>query len=90
MKAISNEVIIQTTDEDCKNQLVIRKAILADIDSVEDTYNEHFIYEKEHGSFTVFKKGVYPTREDAIKAVNAGTLYVGEENNKIVGKSVSG
>ena len=37
---------------------MIRKAILKDVNSIEDTYNEHFQYELNHAAFTVFKKGV--------------------------------
>ena len=70
-------------------QVMIRKAVFDDIDLIEDTYNEHFKYEDEHGSFTVFKKGIYPTRKDAEKAVSAGTLYVYEENNSIVGSIIA-
>lgn len=44
---------------------MIRKAVLNDISNIEDTYNEHFEYETEHKAYTVFKKGVYPTRTDA-------------------------
>lgn len=64
---------------------IIRKAASDDIELIEDTYNEHFRHEMEHGAFTVFKKGIYPTRKDAEKAVNGGTLYVYEENNNIAG-----
>ena len=53
---------------------MIRKAVFDDIDRIEETYNEHFEYEIAHKAFTVFKKGVYPTREDAEKAVNTGPL----------------
>ena len=67
---------------------MIRKATFDDIDSVEKTYDEHFLYEMEHGAFTVFKKGVYPTRKDAEKAVIAGSLYVYEKNNIIVGSMI--
>ena len=35
---------------------MIRKATSDDIESIEDTYNEHFKHETEHGAFTVFKK----------------------------------
>ena len=55
---------------------MIRKANFDDIELIEDTYNEHFKHEKEHGAFTIFKKGVYPTPKDAKKAINLGTLYV--------------
>lgn len=64
---------------------MIRKATSDDIGLIEDTYNEHFEYEAEYGAFTIFKKGIYPTGKDAEKAVNAGTLYVYEENNDIAG-----
>ena len=67
---------------------MIRKATFDDIGLIEDTYNEHFKYEIEHGAFTVFKKGIYPTRNDAEKAVNIGTLYVYEENNNIAGSII--
>lgn len=62
---------------------MIRITTVDDIDLIEDTYNEHFAHEIAHGAFTVFKKGVYPTRKDAEKALEAGTLYVHEENRGI-------
>ena len=55
---------------------MIRKAILKDVNSIEDTYNEHFQYELNHTAFTVFKKGVYPTKDDAERAIYAGALFV--------------
>ena len=67
---------------------MIRKATFDDIEMIEDTYNEHFKHEMEHGAFTVFKKGVYPTRKDAEKAMNAGTLYVYEDDNNIAGSII--
>ena len=67
---------------------MIRKATFNDIESIEDTYNEHFKYELEHGAFTIFKKDIYPTRKDAEKAIDVGTLYVYEENNSIAGSMI--
>ncbi|MGN0483076.1 MAG: GNAT family N-acetyltransferase [Lachnospiraceae bacterium] len=67
---------------------MVRKANFEDIEQIEDTYNEHFQYEREHGAFTVFKKNVYPTRKDAQKALNSGTLYVDERNNNIAGSII--
>lgn len=69
-------------------QYMIRKATFDDIELIEDTYNEHFNHETEHGAFTIFKKGIYLTRKDAEKAVNFGTLYVYEENNNIAGSII--
>lgn len=67
---------------------MIRKATFDDIELIEDTYNEHFKHENEHGPFTVLKKGIYPTKKDAEKAVGAGTLYVYEENGNIAGSII--
>lgn len=67
---------------------MIRKAILKDVNSIEDTYNEHFQYELNHAAFTVFKKGVYPTKDDAERAIYAGALFVYEENGTIVGSII--
>lgn len=67
---------------------MIRKATFDDIELIEDTYNEHFKYEIEHGAFTVFRKGVYPTRKDAEKSINSGALYVYEDNNNIAGSII--
>ena len=66
---------------------MIRKAILKDVNSIEDTYNEHFQYELNHTAFTVFKKGVYPTKDDAERAIY-GALFVYEENGTIVGSII--
>lgn len=68
---------------------MIRKAVPDDLEWIEDTYNEHFEYEMEHGAFTIFKKGIYPTRKDAETAINAGTLYVYEENRNIAGSVIA-
>lgn len=67
---------------------MIRKATFDDIELIEDTYNEHFKHEIEHGAFTIFKKGIYPTAKDAERAVNAGALYVYEEDNNIAGSII--
>lgn len=67
---------------------MIRKATFNDIEQIEDTYNEHFKHEIEYGAFTVFKKGVYPTKKDAEKAINAGTLYVYEVDGNIAGSII--
>ena len=67
---------------------MIRQATFNDLELIEDTYNEHFSHEIEHGAFTVFKKGVYPTKKDAEKAINSGTLYVYEVDGNIAGSII--
>lgn len=62
---------------------MIRKATEKDIDEVAKGYEELFDYEDKNGSTTNWVRGVYPTRETAKKGVDAGTLYVLEENGKI-------
>lgn len=68
---------------------MIRKAVLDDIPLIAETYNEHFSHEIEYGTYTVFKKDVYPTQKDAEKAICAGTLYVYEVNNNIAGSIIA-
>lgn len=68
--------------------IMIRKATACDIDRIEAAYDEHFEYEREHGAFTVFRKGVYPTRETAVNALNAGTLYVYEDEGGVQGSVI--
>lgn len=67
---------------------MIRQAVMADIDSVEESYQEHFLYEKNHEAYTVFKEGVYPTRKDAERALQNGGLYVYEDNGRILGSII--
>jgi len=47
---------------------MIRKATLNDVKLIEYTYDEHFKHELEYGAFTVFQKGVYPTKSNVLGA----------------------
>lgn len=67
---------------------MIRQASIKDLDSIEESYHEHFLYEIEHGAYTIFKEGVYPTRRDVELALNNETLYVYEENGIVLGSIV--
>ena len=67
---------------------MIRKARIQDLDAIEQAYDEHFQYESEHTAYTVFKKGVYPTREGAQKAIEAGTMYVYEDGGELCGSVI--
>ena len=62
---------------------MISYATFFDIVHVEDIYYQHIKHEIELGAFTVFKKGIYPTRKDTEKAINVGTLYVYEKTGSI-------
>lgn len=63
---------------------VIRRACEADLDQVEAGYEELLTYEEEHGAWTAWKRGVYPTRKTAAAALAAGTLYVAEKAGEIL------
>lgn len=62
---------------------MVRKAFPRDIDGVEKIYTDILLREKIHGAFTVWKAGVYPTRETAEKALYDGDLYVLEQSGEI-------
>lgn len=63
--------------------IMIRKATTKDLNAIESSYLEHFIHEQTHKAYTVFKEGVYPTKNDAKKALNQDALYVYEDNDEI-------
>lgn len=67
---------------------MLRQAMDTDLDQVEEGYQKHFLHEKAHGAFTVFREGVYPTREDAAKALSQGSLYVYDENGRVLGSII--
>lgn len=62
---------------------MVRKAVLSDIDGIEKNYEELLTHEKEHGAFTAWQLGVYPTRETAEKSLSNGSLYVIERADEI-------
>lgn len=62
---------------------MIRKAASPDIDQIEKSYMELLEYEQHHTAYTVWKAGVYPTRETAKKSCQDGSLYVLEQNGEI-------
>lgn len=55
---------------------MLRQAVIADLDSIEEGYREHFAHERAHGAYTVFREGIYPTRETAETALQSGSLYI--------------
>lgn len=62
---------------------MIRKAALRDAEAIEKGYLELFAYEREHGAYTVWKEGVYPTRETIGKSLSEGSMYVLERDGEI-------
>lgn len=67
---------------------MIRPAKIYDLDGIEETYREHFEHERVHGAYTVFREGVYPTRQTAECALKNGSLFVYEESGIVLGSII--
>lgn len=67
---------------------MIRKAGWADLDGVEQLYNE--LHDaKEAGLIPViWKRGVYPSRNTAVAALERDDLFVLEKDGKIIGSGI--
>ena len=63
---------------------MIRAATAADLDVIVSGYQAHFAHEREHGAYTVFQEGVYPTRAHAEAALQAQGLYVYTSENQVL------
>jgi len=62
---------------------MIRKATSADIDIIADGYQRLLAHEAATHSYTNWKPGIYPVRQDAQGAMEQGTLYVLEEEGQV-------
>ena len=67
---------------------MIRKALEKDVPAAAANYRELLTYEKENGTNSKWVLDLYPTRETAEKAWQAGTLYVLEEDGEICGSVI--
>ena len=64
---------------------MIRKATAADLPRIGEIYAAIFDKEDQGPAYTNWLRGSYPTTEDARKALETGTLYVGEEDGALWG-----
>ena len=64
---------------------MIRKAAAADLPGIGEIYEAIFDQEARGPVYTNWMRGSYPTGEDAWKALEAGTLYVGEGDGVLWG-----
>lgn len=68
---------------------MIRKAVAADLPGVEAIYDAILTREESGGPvYTNWQRGKYPTRNTALAALEADTLYIGEENG-VLGRGES-
>lgn len=68
--------------------MIIRKAILQDISAIAEIYDEICDAQAEGKMVVSWIKGVYPTKDTALTALERDDLFVMEENGKIVGTAV--
>ena len=66
----------------------IRKALSSDIDAVAGIYDRIHTAEETGRAVIGWKRGVYPERETAEKALARGDLFVCEDGGRIVGTAV--
>ena len=65
---------------------MIRKAVAADLPQAAGIYEEILDREETTGPvYTNWQRGKYPTIDTAQEALDAGTLYVGEEDGRLWG-----
>jgi len=64
---------------------MIRLATAADLDGVEAIYDAVLTRDEAGPVYTNWQRGKYPTRDTARQALEAGTLYVGEEDGFLWG-----
>lgn len=66
----------------------IRKGTTGDIDEVACLYDAITDYLEQHMNYPGWRKGIYPTREDAERGIGEGTLFVAEVEGKIAGTMI--
>ena len=63
----------------------IRKGTQQDIEEVSALYDELCDYLEKHINYPGWRKGIYPTREDAVQGIQEENLFVAIEKGNIVG-----
>ncbi|WP_099468108.1 GNAT family N-acetyltransferase [Konateibacter massiliensis] len=66
----------------------VRLASFADMDELENLYDTLNDYLSEHINYPGWRKGIYPTRADALAGISEKSLYVATTDNKIVGSII--
>lgn len=66
-------------------EVIILLGVEEDIDEIELLYNEINDFLAKGVNYPGWKKGVYPIREDAIKGISEGNLYIAKYHDEIVG-----
>lgn len=64
---------------------MIRKGTLDDLAQIGELFDEHIQYQKRHETYTITRRGIFPSLEGMTQAINDGTLYVYEEGDDNLG-----
>jgi ribosomal protein S18 acetylase RimI-like enzyme len=67
---------------------MIRKATPDDISAVAELYDKAIDHEESHVKYTSWQKGIYPTADTARLGLKNDSLYVYEEDGKILGSVI--
>ena len=65
--------------------MLIRKGTPEDLEELTSLYDDLNDYLEAHINYPGWKKGVYPTREDAAAGIAEGSLFVAVDGGRIVG-----
>lgn len=68
-----------------ENGIEIIRADITHIEEISKLYDEVCDFLCEHENYPGWKKGVYPTRDDAKEGIKESALYIAKDNNTIVG-----
>lgn len=71
-----------------RQNMLIRKAEIKDIEAIDRTYTELLTYEQEHGTTTNWELGVYPTAAVPMAKIPEGTMFVLEDDGEICASMV--
>lgn len=63
----------------------IRKGTPEDVAAVASLYDTLNSYLEENTNYPGWKKGIYPTEEDASQAIEENTLFVAEDGSRMIG-----
>lgn len=68
--------------------LYIRKGLMSDADELEKLYDDLNDYSARNINYSGFKKGIYPTRIDAVRGIEENNLYVAVKDDVIAGSFI--
>ncbi|WP_010291964.1 GNAT family N-acetyltransferase [Clostridium senegalense] len=68
--------------------IIIELGKLGDIDELEELYNDLNDYLEKEINYPGWRKGIYPTCQNAIDGIKNCNLYVAKSNGKIVGSLI--